>query len=359
MMLLQKTKIGFVAACAVMMAACTGAGSHQKDAREQESDSPVKPPHQKVVKQPGSAVKPLVRPEQQGVLTPPAPHPVGGEVQPPQVFIPKAPGVRIAQVSVPGPYVALTFDDGPNPATTPRVLDILKRYGAKATFFVLGENAARHKDVVARAAAEGHEIGSHTWSHPQLTKMSQAEIISQLDRTAAVIQEATGRRPAVMRPPYGATNKNVTDLVMSRYGMPSIMWSVDTQDWRHPGVSVVIHRAVDRAQSGSIILLHDIHASTVAAVEGVVAGLQRRGFTLVTVSELVAMGRRAARVQGVAASAGTPESPLVSADPAAAAPGPAAAEVTPAPAAAAAEAPGAPAPEEPVSPEVNSELVNG
>ena len=208
-------------------------------------------------------------------------------------FVPQAPGWRVARVSVPGPYVALTFDDGPHPVCTPQVLDILRRNGAKATFFVLGENAVRHKQILARAAAEGHEIGSHTWSHKSLAKMGQDAIVDEMDRTAAVVQQATGKAPMVMRPPYGATNKQVVALLAGRYGTPSVLWDVDTADWKHPGVSVVVQRAVNGARNGSIILLHDIHASTVQAVEGVVRGLQARGFKLVTVSELIAMGKQA------------------------------------------------------------------
>lgn len=213
----------------------------------------------------------------------------------PAKFVAVKPGNRIAQVSVPGKYVALTFDDGPNPLYTPKVLDILKRYNAKATFFVLGENAARHKQILARAVSEGHEIGSHTWSHAKLTACSPERLVSELERTNAVIREATGSAPKVMRPPYGATNPEIIAMTARRYGMPSILWDVDTVDWRHPGVSVVIERAVKKAKSGSIILLHDIHGSTLEAVEGVVSGLIERGFKLVTVSELVEMARRAAR----------------------------------------------------------------
>lgn len=217
----------------------------------------------------------------------------------PRPFVPQMPGRRVAQVSVPGPYVALTFDDGPSAANTPKVLDILKRHGAKATFFVVGQCAVRHKEILARAVAEGHEVAAHTWSHIKMTGSSDETIISEMDRTNAVITEATGHRPRLMRPPYGATNSHVMDLMMSRYGMASVMWSVDTQDWKHPGVGVVIDRSVNNARSGSIILLHDIHASTLAAVEGVVTGLQRRGFKLVTVSELIELGKNAARDAGV------------------------------------------------------------
>ncbi len=213
---------------------------------------------------------------------------------PDKPFVPKAPGVRISRVAVPGPYVALTFDDGPHASYTPQILDILKRHGAHATFFVLGSNAARHPGILARAVAEGNEIGSHTWSHINMSRSSQETICRELDRTGAAIEQAIGKKPSVMRPPYGACNSRVTSLVYNSYGTPAILWDVDTQDWRHPGVDTVISRAVGRARSGSIILVHDIHASTLAAVEGIVTGLQARGFKLVTVSQLIAMGRRAA-----------------------------------------------------------------
>lgn len=197
---------------------------------------------------------------------------------------------RISHMSVPGGYVALTFDDGPSARFTPKVLDILKKHRVKATFFVLGENVARNKDIVARAAAEGHEIASHSWNHPNLSKMSRAQVISQMDRTSAVIREATGHTPTLMRPPYGATNRALGNMLMTRYGMASVLWDVDTVDWKHPGVNVVINRAVRGARNGSIILLHDIHASTLQAVEGVVEGLLARGFKPVTVSELMRIG---------------------------------------------------------------------
>ncbi len=230
-------------------------------------------------------------------------------------FVPKAPGVRVSRVAVPGPYVALTFDDGPHASYTPQILDILKRHGAHATFFVLGSRASSHPGILARAVAEGNEIGSHTWNHMNMARSSQSAICSDLDRTAAAIEKATGRKPRVMRPPYGAANSAVTSLVYSRYGTPAILWDVDTEDWRRPGVGTVIDRAVSKAKPGSIILVHDIHASTLAAVEGIVTGLQARGFKLVTVSQLMAMGRRAAGVSAAPAPA-VPTAPAEAAAPA-------------------------------------------
>ncbi len=241
-------------------------------------------------------------------------------------FVPSVPGKRIARVNVPGPYVAVTFDDGPHAALTPQVLDIFNRHGAHATFFVQGQNATRNRNLLARAVAEGHEVGSHTWSHINMRASSREKIVSELDRTAAVIEEATGSRPKVMRPPYGSVNQPLVDMVYKRYGTPSIMWDVDTNDWRKPGVEIVVRRAVGQAKPGSIILLHDIHSSTVAAVEDIVTGLQARGFKLVTVSELIALGRNAA---GASAPAREPEEPVAEA-------------MSPA-----AEVPAAPVPQEP------------
>lgn len=201
---------------------------------------------------------------------------------------PKKPGLRVSRVQTPEMLVALTFDDGPSSAHTPRVLDILRRHGAKGTFFVLGSNAKRCSSIVARAAAEGHEVGVHTWSHINMARSSMSKIDSEVSRTSDVIRSITGKAPVVMRPPYGATTAGIVKHIYDRYGMRSILWDVDTQDWRKPGVSTVISRAVNRAKPGSIILVHDIHASTLAAIEGIVTGLQARGFKLVTVSQLMA-----------------------------------------------------------------------
>ncbi len=209
-------------------------------------------------------------------------------------FVAKKPGHRVSQVNVPGKYVAITFDDGPSSAYTPQVLDILKRHGARATFFVLGENAARHKGLLARAVAEGHEIANHTYSHIKMTSAGSQKVAREIERTGAIIKDATGFFPTTMRPPYGATNAKLVDMMYNDYGMYSVLWDVDTKDWQHPGINTVVNRAVNKAKPGSIILLHDIHASTLAAVEGVVTGLQARGFKLVTVSQLIEMGRRAA-----------------------------------------------------------------
>jgi peptidoglycan/xylan/chitin deacetylase (PgdA/CDA1 family) len=178
--------------------------------------------------------------------------------------------------------VALTFDDGPGPYTA-GLLDTLKKRGVRATFFMLGENVGAHAAVVRRMALEGHELANHSWSHPQLTGMSSAQVRSQIQRTQQAIARASGGvRPTLMRPPYGATNKRVGRDI----GMPLILWSVDTLDWRHHDVARDTRVGVRAPKPGGIVLFHDIHKASVQSIPKVVDGLQKRGFTLVTVSEL-------------------------------------------------------------------------
>lgn len=240
---------------------------------------------------------------------PQAPQQPGTTAEQPRAAAPVtravAPGRRVSRVEVPGNYVALTFDDGPSATLTPKVLDILKRHNAHGTFFMLGENVNRNSSIVARAAAEGNEVGVHTWSHIKMTGSSAEKIDSEISRTRNAIQAATGSAPVVMRPPYGAVNADIVNSMYDTYGMSTILWDVDTRDWQHPGVDVVVNRAVGGARSGSIILVHDIHASTLAALEGIVTGLQARGFKLVTVSQLMALAKRASANPALAQAMGS------------------------------------------------------
>lgn len=282
---------------------------------EEKSKQVVPETEEKAVEPTAKKLPPPVEPkteETRPVAKSEPAKPVAVTVSKPRPFEPKAPGHRVSHVNVPGMYVALTFDDGPSAVYTPQVLDILKKHGARATFFVLGQNAARNKGILARAVAEGHEIANHTYSHIKMTASGRQTITGELERTSAIIKEATGYYPTTMRPPYGAINSGLVDMVYNTYGMHAVLWDVDTRDWQHPGVAKVVERAVGKAQSGSIILLHDIHASTLEAVEQVVTGLQNRGFKLVTVSQLIEMGRRAAAQPSPAtpASEPTPDSLL-------------------------------------------------
>ncbi|MFG2005814.1 polysaccharide deacetylase family protein [Spirillospora sp. NPDC048911] len=177
--------------------------------------------------------------------------------------------------------VALTFDDGPGEYTA-RLLDDLKKAGAHATFFMLGQNIKGNEALLKRMVQEGHEVANHSWSHPQLTGLSSSAVRSEVQRTNQAIQAASGVRPTMFRPPYGATNGRVGRAV----AMPQIMWSVDTLDWQHHSVSTNIRIGTREPQAGGIVLYHDIHEASVEAIPQVLSGLKRRGFTFVTVSEI-------------------------------------------------------------------------
>ena len=194
---------------------------------------------------------------------------------------------------VDGPYIAMTFDDGPHPVLTPRLLDMLKARGIKATFFLIGQNAAEYPDIVRRIAAEGHEIGNHTWNHPQLTKLSPAALREEIDRTSSTIAEIIGKPLHVMRPPYGATSDYINHWINREFGMKVVLWSVDPLDWKYRNSARVESQILAGARPGAIILSHDIHATTVAAMPDVFDSLLAKGYKFVTVSELIAMDKPA------------------------------------------------------------------
>ncbi|RSN46729.1 polysaccharide deacetylase family protein [Actinomadura sp. WAC 06369] len=203
--------------------------------------------------------------------------------------------------------VALTFDDGPGPHTA-TLLDTLRRAGARATFFVQGIHVPEHPAVVRRMVAEGHEIGNHTWNHPNLTTLSRDGVREQIRRTQDAVRDAAGVAPAMMRPPYRAVDAAVAEAA----GLPVVLWSVDPQDWRRADVARKVKTGLRDSGRGDIVLYHDVHASTVQAMPQIVDGLQKRGFTLVTVSELFGEGRLKA---GEVYTRREPEATPVSADP--------------------------------------------
>jgi peptidoglycan/xylan/chitin deacetylase (PgdA/CDA1 family) len=196
------------------------------------------------------------------------------------------------------PYVAMTFDDGPNPRNTPRLLDMLRQRNIKATFYVIGRNVDLYPQVVRRIVAEGHEIGNHTYDHRLLTKMSNSEVLSQLTRTRDAVARAAGVVPRTLRPPYGALTQRQRQFVHEQLGYPTVLWSVDPRDWKRPGPSVVTSRILRAANNGAIILSHDLHSQTVDAMPATLDGLLRKGFKFVTVSQMIAM-KEAATVAAV------------------------------------------------------------
>jgi peptidoglycan/xylan/chitin deacetylase (PgdA/CDA1 family) len=199
------------------------------------------------------------------------------------------PRISYNSCNVNGPYIAMTFDDGPSPELTPKLLDILKARGIKATFFVVGQNAAQYPDILKRMVAEGHEIGNHSWSHPALTKLGADGVKKQIESTNAAIEQATGQKVTVMRPPYGATSQILNRRYADQYGMKVILWSVDPLDWKYRNSARVSSQIIQGAHPGAIILSHDIHATTVAAMPETFDALLAKGYKFVTVSELIAM----------------------------------------------------------------------
>lgn len=183
--------------------------------------------------------------------------------------------------------VALTFDDGPG-AHTARLLDMLKQRHAKATFFVVGPNVKANPALVKRAVAEGHQIGNHSWSHPSLTKLSPGAIRKEVRSTSAAVKQATGRGTESIRPPYGAVDKKVRRVLAGEPNAHVILWSVDTLDWKHHDPAKTLAAVKQGVQPGGIILMHDIHKTSVDAVPAVVDYLQSKGYTLVTVDQLLA-----------------------------------------------------------------------
>lgn len=178
--------------------------------------------------------------------------------------------------------IALTFDDGPNAATTNRLLDILEKNNVKATFFLLGNRVESGKECVKRMYEEKMEIGSHTYDHKQLTKVSGEEVKKQVEKTSGEIKKITGEEPTVLRPPYGSYNENVKKFANA----PIILWSVDTLDWKSKNANAVYESVMNTTRDGSVLLFHDIYETTIDAIERIVPELKEMGFDMVTVSEL-------------------------------------------------------------------------
>lgn len=183
--------------------------------------------------------------------------------------------------------VALTFDDGPSASTTPRLLDILKQKRVKATFFVVGTMVRQSPNILQREANEGHEVASHTMTHRNLSTATVSDIEWEMAEMNTLFRELIGKEPELIRPPYGAINATVRQTLTR----PMILWTVDPNDWRDKNAEIVRSRVVSDAFDGAIILMHDVHSTTVDAVPRIIDDLRAAGYEFLTVSEL-------ARVRG-------------------------------------------------------------
>lgn len=179
--------------------------------------------------------------------------------------------------------VALTFDDGPHPLYTEPLLDGLKERGVRATFFVTGENAALHPDIIKRMHDEGHLIGNHTYTHIELTKTNREKFKRELVKTNEVLQEITGEEVLYVRPPYGAWDKKLE----SELNMFPILWSVDPLDWCTADASCITQTVLKKVGENDIILMHDYYKTSVEAALAIVDELQRQGYEFVTVDKIL------------------------------------------------------------------------
>ena len=180
--------------------------------------------------------------------------------------------------------LAITFDDGPGNDTN-RVLDVLRKNRAHGTFFVIGRQVMSHADVVRRIVNEGNEIGNHSWNHASLPLISQDQMKREVEDTQRVVRDTTGYTPTLMRPPYGAINDEVAAYLQSQHLEPAL-WNIDTEDWRYPDAAAMYDRVMQSARDGGIILLHDIHPTSIEAVERAIPALVAQGYQLVTMSQL-------------------------------------------------------------------------
>lgn len=187
--------------------------------------------------------------------------------------------------------LALTFDDGPCKLYTEEILGILSEYNAKATFFVIGKNAEKYPELVRLEKENGHEIGNHTYSHPEMRKISPEEFEQEITKTQEIIKEITGEYPVLFRPPGGYLSNSIVDKISSN-NCRTVLWSwrQDTRDWEKPKADVIVNSVISNIKDGDIILFHDYNtkgSTTPEALRKLLPKLKEMGYEFVTVSELV------------------------------------------------------------------------
>lgn len=185
--------------------------------------------------------------------------------------------------------IALTFDDGPHPKETHQILDVLDKYKVKGTFFVVGKHANWYSAPLIRAAKEGHEIGNHTFSHPDISNLSSEDIKREIKECEDTLVKLTGKKPALFRPPYGSYSEKKLGEIAKECGYKIILWTtIDAKDWKNPPSSQISHIIINKAQNGDIILLHDYGTeNTVKALDTIIPEMMKKGYKFVTVSELI------------------------------------------------------------------------
>lgn len=193
--------------------------------------------------------------------------------------------------------IALTFDDGPHPTYTNQILDILKEYDVKATFFVLGKFAEAYPDIIIRQWQEGHEIGNHTYSHVDAKRVSKKVLYDEYKKTQEIIENLINHQPRLFRPPYGSFDSQALDI-MEMHDSIIVLWSAhqDSKDWSNPDVEEIVNTTLSNIRNGDIILFHDYvyydESSTVEALKQIIPELKSRGYRFVTISELLNLNQQ-------------------------------------------------------------------
>jgi peptidoglycan/xylan/chitin deacetylase (PgdA/CDA1 family) len=185
-----------------------------------------------------------------------------------------------------GKKIALTFDDGPTPGVTDRILDVLKERGVHATFFMIGSRIAADPDLARRVLAEGHEIGNHTYTHTKLTTLPDEKVAGEIELTRRILRDQLAYTTKWLRPPFGAFRQNQA-AVAAKAGLGVVLWSIDSNDWSQPGEERIVEKVLEQVKPGAIILCHDVHAQTVSALAPLLDGLFAQGLELTTLSGLI------------------------------------------------------------------------
>ena len=198
-------------------------------------------------------------------------------------------GRIVSKIETQEKVVALTFDDGPHPRTTAEILDVLKEYGVRATFFNVDENALKRPELTAREVAEGHEVGNHTFTHINIRSLSEEEVKRQLLETEDAVTEAAGVKPTLFRPPEGRIGEE-GERAAEELGYTVVLWSVDTRDWTHRTAYAIAETVTQNVKDGDVILCHDFisgESHTAEALRIFIPKLLEEGYEFVTVSELI------------------------------------------------------------------------
>lgn len=210
----------------------------------------------------------------------------------PALASPKRDSEVVWNVETDQKLVALTFDDGPNPRFTPQILDVLKQYDAKATFFVLGKRVQMFPTIAIREVNEGHEIANHTFDHHFLRNVDPEKLKSEIMQTQDIIFDVTEQIPRVFRPPGGIYNQTLLDMAkQDKFTVVMWSWYQDTKDWKKPGVDNIVRTVLTNVHNGDIILFHDLEgdcSQTVEALKIVLPELKKQGYQFLTVSDLIA-----------------------------------------------------------------------